>query len=95
MDEELEMTTNIIERLLSAPDSQLDGRMVERLKTLLESKPDREQMRLGLKDVLDLSVYSALASGFVMKILDIEWQRMGGKPGDPVSEEVQNLCRPA
>ena len=88
MTNEVETTKDVLKLLLAAPDSQLDASMVTKLKDLLDSSPDREAMRLGLKDILDLSAHCALASDFVMRILDVEWQRMGGKPGDPVSPAV-------
>jgi hypothetical protein len=75
--------------MTTAPPTQLDPKMCEWLKEL-DGKAT-EEVRLGLKDVLDMSVHCALASGFVIKVLDGEWQRLGGKPGDPVSEKVLKM----
>ncbi len=86
-------TREILTQLLTVPESQLAPSMVERLRKLLDEATTPEEMKLGLKDVLDLSAHGALASTFVMKILDYEWKRLGGKPGDPVSEEVMRACR--
>jgi hypothetical protein len=80
------MSRETLKLLLKAPDSQLDATMVERLRVLLESDPTDEQLRLGLKDILDFCAFSSLASGFVMQFLNMEWCSVGGRPSDPPSE---------
>jgi len=79
----------LLEKMATAPSTQLDPEMCKWLKEL--DGKTAEEVRLGLKDVLDMSVHCALASGFVIKVLDAEWQRLGGKPGDPVSERILKL----
>jgi len=72
---------NILELLFTAPDSQLDATMVEKLRGL-KGKPT-EEVKTGLHEILDLCAHCSLASGFVMKILNVEWNFIGGKLDDP------------
>lgn len=67
--------------LLTAPASQLDPSMVKKLQSL-EGKSDKE-VKTGLHEILDRCVYSSLASDFVVRILQYEWQQLGGKSDDP------------
>lgn len=71
----------VLDMILTAPDSQLDARMVEKLKNLKDKSV--EEVKDGLHEILDLSVHSSLASAFVIKILDVEWRNLGGKDDDP------------
>jgi hypothetical protein len=56
---------NVKKELLSAPDSQLDASVFP----LIEKWND-EPTALQILEVLDHCVYGALASGFVMKLLE-------------------------
>ena len=67
--------------MLSAPPTQLDPSMVERLKKLDGKEGD--ELRAGLHEILDHCARYSLASDFVMKVLDHEWRELGGKPDDP------------
>ena len=71
----------VLGALLTAPDSQLDATMVEKLRAL-KGKPT-EEVKYGLYEIIDRSIYSALASDFVIRILTAEWRKLGGKDDDP------------
>ena len=72
---------DVLKLMMTAPDSQLDATMVEKLRGLM-GKP-AEEVKTGLHEILDLSAHCALASDFVMKILNEEWEFLGGKLDDP------------
>jgi len=71
----------VLKLILTAPDTQLDASMVEKLRAL-KDKP-AEEVKDGLHEILDLSAHGSLASNFVMKLLDEEWRFIGGKDDDP------------
>lgn len=41
------------------------------------------RVRRGLHKALDFAVHGSLASGFVIQVLNIEWERLGGRRDDP------------
>lgn len=41
------------------------------------------RVRTGLHKALDLSVHGALCSDFLVEVLNIEWERLGGERDDP------------
>ena len=85
----MKKSIGILAHLLTAPETQLDPSMVERLDKALRESTNEEELKNHLKDILDMCVHAGLASSFVMRVLDIEWRSLGGKPGDPVSDEVK------
>lgn len=77
------MTNNdtILTMLTGFSDSQLAASMTEKLRDLI-GKPD-EEVKTGLHEILDRCAYGALASDFVMRVLDGMWRELGGQPDDP------------
>jgi len=71
----------LIKRLSTGPETQIDAQLATILKEL-ENKP-LEEVRTGLHRALDYGARYALASSFVMMVLDGEWRRLGGTPEDP------------
>jgi hypothetical protein len=63
--------------LADAPDRQLDKSMADYAKTLIGKS--EEEVRDGLKHMLDQSANGGLASHFTMILMDAEWKRLGGK----------------
>lgn len=72
---------DLLDKIATAPDSQLDATMVDKLKAL--KGKTTEEVKTGLHEILDLSAHGSLASDFVMRVLDHEWKRIGGKLDDP------------
>ena len=69
--------------LLNLSDEQLDASVNAELKSLLDTDPPVGVMRTGLHEILDKCAHGALASTFVMQVLDLAWQHYGGKHSDP------------
>ncbi len=65
----------MLENLVTAPDSQLDESIRARILLLLEEGYDADD----IKQILDDCAYSALASDFVMTLLNAIWQDMKEK----------------
>lgn len=70
-----------LKMLFTAPPTQLDPSMVEKLKKLENKEGD--ELKSGLHEILDHCARYSLASDFVMKVLDYEWRELGGKASDP------------
>jgi len=68
----------VLEKLTEASDDQLDAVVCNRLKILLEVGYTADD----IKQVLDDCAYGALASGFVMKVLDVIWQDLKKQEGN-------------
>lgn len=50
----------------------------------VETGRDRvAEVRAGLHRALDFAAHGALASSFVMQVMRIEWERLGGTDDDP------------
>jgi len=62
----------ILENLITAPDSQLDKNIRDRIEILIARGYNAED----IKSILDVCAYCALASSFVMIILDAIWQEL-------------------
>ena len=62
----------ILENLITAPDSQLDKNIRDRIEILIARGYNAED----IKSLLDDCAYCALASSFVMIILDAIWQEL-------------------
>ena len=60
----------VLEMLSEASDTQLDAVACNRIKILLEVGYTAD----NIKQLLDDCVYAALASGFVINVLDTIWQ---------------------
>jgi hypothetical protein len=88
----------VLKHLLTASDSQADAALLDIIRPLADrSAVDRlaavtddgvkesegEVVKRGLHKALDFAAHGALASGFVMQVLRIEWERLGGKSDDP------------
>lgn len=63
--------------LLNLSDRQFDPIAKDELRSVL-SKPD-EEMRDGLKRLLDMCVNGSLCSDFEIRVLDLAWRSFGGK----------------
>jgi hypothetical protein len=74
----------ILGHLSEAPDSQLDSSMTKELRDIISNKDviTKEAVANKLLYIKDMSQYSSLASGTVIRILDHEWIRIGGKIED-------------
>lgn len=85
----MEPNYKLISGLASGPDTHIGARLKEILAEL-DEKPVNE-VRRGLHKALDFGARYALASDFVMKVLDLEWKRLGGKHSDPAPwrEEIK------
>lgn len=79
---EIKSNFRFIKTLTTASDGMLDKSMCNYLKTL-DGKSTKE-VADGLLYVLDKSARCGLASEFVMRVLDLEWRRLGGtvEPGN-------------
>lgn len=77
------MTVNktLLTSLTKAPESQLSTLMRDKLKIAL--KGDEDSLKSELHEILDHCARYALASTFVMKILNKEWRTLGGSDDDP------------
>lgn len=96
-DEEQQPNYEVLSLLCEGSDRQLDARLVEMIRELLPpsavdqlghvAEPPGEdetaRVRRGLHKALDFAAHGALASEFVMRVLDMEWRRLGGSPDDP------------
>ena len=69
-----------LKMLLTAPPTQLDPTMVEKLRVLEDKEGD--ELKVGLHEILDHCARYGLASTFVMKVIDYEWKDLGGEPDD-------------
>lgn len=87
MGEVLEPNWELLDKLMTAPDGQLDATMVEKLKAL--KGKGAEEVKTGLHEILDISAHCSLASDFMMKVIDMEWERLGGKITDPAPWQKQ------
>ena len=75
------MENRVLEALTKAPDTQLGGKMTDKLREALDG--DSDQLKSRLHEILDYCARYALASTFVMKILNKEWELLGGSVNDP------------
>jgi len=77
---EVEPNWEILEMLAIAPDSALDKSMCMMIKDILEKRGEitNEEISIKLLHILDLSAYSALASDFMMQVLNVEFTHLGG-----------------
>ena len=73
-----------LESLVKAPDSQLDERIRARILLLLEKGYDEHD----IKKILDDCAYGALASDFVMVVLDLVWKELQN-PGQVLKNAEQ------
>lgn len=89
MTEEITPNFPLLEGLATGPETQIDPRMGDMLRNL-EGKPTNE-VKDAIRKAMDHGARYALASGFVMQVLHIEWERLGGKPDDPTPwrEEIE------
>jgi hypothetical protein len=77
----VEPNFHFLEGIAGGPESQIDPQMAAILKDL-QGKPV-EEVKQGIRKALDYGARYALASGFVMQALHIEWERLGGQKDDP------------
>ncbi len=77
----IEPNWNILDKLVEMSDKQIDASMGAKLKAL--KGKSSEKVKAGLHEILDACAYGALASTFVMLVLDGEWKRLGGDFDDP------------
>jgi hypothetical protein len=80
VEEPVEVNNEFLQHMTEAPNSQLDKTMTDHIKTLIGKSA--EEVKIGLKYVLDASAWGSLASDLVMEILDHEWRRLGGTLSD-------------
>lgn len=80
-----DLVNEMLQKLSEAPDSQLDATMCVHLKNLI-GKPKAEVKR-GVIYAIDMCVYSALSSGFVLKILHMIHQDMLGGTREDFNDE--------
>ena len=66
----------ILTDLCEAPETQIDGEMVVKLRQLI-GQPS-ETVEAGLKSILDECARYSLASDFAMGAMDIIWKEVGG-----------------
>lgn len=71
----------LLTMLASGPDSQIDPKMAAMIMAVLDGPIS--EAKAGLHKALDHGARYSWASSFVMKVLDIEWRRLGGTPEDP------------
>jgi len=94
MDDEPTPNWPLLEGLATGPETQIDPKMGEILQNL-EGKP-LEEVKSAIHKAMDYGARYAMASGFVMQVLDIEWKRLGGTLDDPTPwrqeiEEAEGL----
>lgn len=70
---------NLLKLFSEGSDNEIDATMGAELLALI-GKP-LEEIDLGLKRVLDLSVHSALASDFTVGALDMFWRKIHAAHG--------------
>ena len=79
--EKNEALNDIVDMLCAAPDSQLDKSIIERIQVARHKS--KEEFRTEIRHCIDDCVYSALASGFTLKVLHSIYEAfLDGKPDD-------------
>ena len=84
----------LLEALCQGSDRQIDDQLkrillavvpgaVERLADIASACDRTPEVRAALHRALDLGAYGSLASGLVMEIISMEWERLGGSRDDP------------
>jgi hypothetical protein len=77
----------LIKMIAEGPESDIAPEMAAILKeiTILDAMAgiSTEKVRTTLQRALDYGAYGGLASEFIMRVLDLEWRRLGGIPSDP------------
>jgi len=68
-------------RELAQPPSAID--QLAALATGAWREAEVMRVRRGLHKALDMSVHGSLCSGFLIRVMRIEWERLGGSPDDP------------
>jgi hypothetical protein len=82
----------LLEKICEGSDRAVDPQLKEMLLAL-KDKP-LEEYCAGLHKALDFSAYASWTSDFVMQVMHIEWERVGGKHDDPAPwrEEAPFSC---
>jgi len=78
-----EQGKELLSLVKNASDGQLENNMRLKLITLLDTAQDAEQLRQGLREIMDYCVNGGLASTFMMKHFHYTWEGLGGKLTDP------------
>jgi hypothetical protein len=71
----------LLECICQGSDRNVDPQL-KKMLLALKDKPLAEY-RAGLHKALDFSAHASWTSGFVMQVMHIEWERVGGKHDDP------------
>lgn len=71
---------DVLKMLLNLSDQQFDPIAKDKLKALLEGDKPTEEMKTGLKDLLDICVNGSLCSDFEIRVMDLAWRHYGGSP---------------
>lgn len=91
MTEASEITPNFhfLNELSRGPHTQIDAHMGAMIRDL-DDRP-LDEVKSAIHKALDFGARYALASTFTMMVLNIEWERIGGKPTDPTPwrEEIE------
>lgn len=74
-------TSKFIDTICKGPDCHIDPQLKVMLQEL-KNKP-LDKYKDSLHKAIDFAARASLASDFVMNVMIIEWERVGGKVGDP------------
>ena len=85
----IEPNIPLIEEICKGSDRAVDPMLKEMLLSLKGNK-SLADYRAGLHKALDFSAHASWTSDFVMQVMHIEWERVGGKHDDaaPWREEA-------
>ncbi|MGD9725483.1 MAG: hypothetical protein AB7L09_00380 [Nitrospira sp.] len=70
-----------LEQLSTGPDSHIDARLRQHISQLVDKSTD--EVKVGLHQALDYGARYALCSDFIMRVMSLEWERLGGSSSDP------------
>lgn len=82
MSEETQTPNNeLLQGLADGPESHIDPKLKQHFGQLVGKST--EEVKTGLHQALDYGARYALCSDFIMQVVRIEWERLGGKRTDP------------
>lgn len=68
-------------RELAEPPAAVD--LLADLASGVQREAEVVRVRTGLHKALDMAVHGSLCAGFLIQVMRIEWERLGGSSDDP------------
>lgn len=87
--EEIPNPKDALHQFLKLSDRSFDPIAKDKLRNLLETERTDEEMRVGVKELLDMCVHGSLCSDFEILVLDFIWKEYGGE--GPAQNPSKNL----